>query len=128
MYRVDSTTPFHGFPLVSLMNTRVKPVKGWVNSSRYFWVKYTSLLISGNSFRLGCATRTRASLTTSRENSGEVSRKKCQEVSPESSPEDSEEKSWEGQVARPAGLAGFFAAAPMVIANPIPRVAATGAP
>src|SRR5260370_5292027 len=54
---------------------------------------------------MGYAPRTRVSLTTSRENCGEFSPKKCQEVSPE----DSSEQSWEGLLARsPSRLSRLF--------------------
>ncbi len=74
---------------------------------------------SGSSFRGEHATRTRACLPTSWEQAQEWCRQKAREASQENSPEDSQDFSWEGQVAQHRGLAGFRAAATMIIAGPI---------
>src|SRR5713226_9723930 len=72
-------------------------------------------------FLLSCGTcnKNESRLSTSWENAQQLCREKAREASQENSPEDSQDFSWEGQVAQHRGLAGFRAAATMIIAGPI---------
>jgi hypothetical protein len=81
------------------------------------WVTETKVI--GSSFRVERATRTRARLPTSWDNAQEWCREKAREASQEHSPQDSQDFSREGQVAQYRKLAGFRAAATMIVAGPI---------